>query len=95
MKPKIYHKLNAPLNILKIDVLVQKIIVQAVTIQRGKSIIKYHELVCKMDDEIKQNLIKYEAIKQKVFVAFDGFILGDGIGFWEADARDVYLLPTT
>ena len=47
-----------------------------------------------MDDEIKQNLIKYEAIKQKVFVAFDGFILGDGIGFWEADARDVYLLPT-
>ena len=47
-----------------------------------------------MDDEIKQNLIKYEAIKQKVFVAFDGFILGDVIGFWEADARDGYLLQT-
>ena len=47
-----------------------------------------------MDDEIKQNLIKYEAIKQKVFAAFDGVTLGDGIGFWEADARDGYLLPT-
>ena len=46
-----------------------------------------------MDDEIKQNLIKYEAIKQKVFAAFDGVTLGDGIGFWEADARDGYLLP--
>ena len=47
-----------------------------------------------MDDEIKQNLIKYEAIKQKVLAAFDGVTLGDGIGFWEADARDGYLLPT-
>ncbi len=47
-----------------------------------------------MDDEIKQNLIKYEAIKQKVFTAFADVRLGDGIGFWEADAIDGYLSPT-
>ena len=48
-----------------------------------------------MDDEIKQNLIKYEAIKQKVFEVFADVKLGDGIGFWESDAIDDYLLPTS
>ena len=42
----------------------------------------------------KTKPIKYEVIIQKVFTAFDGVTLGDGIGFWEADARDGYLLPT-
>ena len=48
-----------------------------------------------MSNEIKQNLIKYEAIKQKVFTAFADVTLGDGIGFWEANAIDDYLLPTS
>lgn len=48
-----------------------------------------------MDDEIKQNLIKYEAIKQKNFIAFADVTLDDGIGFWEADALDDHLLPTS
>lgn len=43
-----------------------------------------------MDDEIKQNLIKLEIIKQKIFTAFADVTLGDGIGFWEADAIDGY-----
>ncbi len=48
-----------------------------------------------MDEEIKQNLIKYQAIKQKVFAAFADVTLGDGAGFWEANAIDDYLLPTS
>lgn len=46
-----------------------------------------------MSNEIKQNLIEYEAIKLKVFTAFADVTLGDGIGFWEANAIDDYLLP--
>ncbi len=42
----------------------------------------------------KQNLIEYEAIKQKIFTAFADVTLGDGIGFYEANAIDDYLLPT-
>lgn len=48
-----------------------------------------------MDEEIKQNFIKLEIIKQKLFKAFDGVTLGDGIGFWEADSIDGYLTPDT
>lgn len=48
-----------------------------------------------MDEEIKQNLLKLEAIKQKLFKAFDGVTLGDCIGFWEADSIDGYLTPDT
>ena len=47
-----------------------------------------------MDKEIKQNLIKLEIIKQKIFTAFADVRLVDGIGFWEADAIDDYLSPT-
>ena len=48
-----------------------------------------------MDDEIKQNLIRYEAIKQKVFTAFADVTLGDGIGFYEANAIDDHVSPTS
>lgn len=48
-----------------------------------------------MDEEIRQNFIKYEAIKQKVFTAFADVRLGDSIGFREADAIDGYLSSTS
>ena len=48
-----------------------------------------------MHDDIKQNLSKYEAIKQKIFTAFADVTLGDGIGFNETNAIDDYLLPTS
>jgi hypothetical protein len=48
-----------------------------------------------MNGEIKHNLLNYEAIKQKVFTAFADVTLGEGIGFWEADAIDDHLLPTS
>lgn len=48
-----------------------------------------------MDQEIKQNLLKLEAKKQKVFKAFDGVTLGDGTGFWEANALDDYVEPNS
>ncbi len=47
-----------------------------------------------MGDEIEQNFIKLEIIKQKVFTAFADVTLGDGIGFWEANAIDDYLSST-
>lgn len=47
-----------------------------------------------MDDEIKQNLIKLEIIKQKVFTAFADVRLGNGIGFCEADPVYSYFQQT-
>ncbi len=48
-----------------------------------------------MDDEIKQNLIKLEILKQKIFTAFADVTLGDGIGFYEANAIDDHVSPTS
>ena len=48
-----------------------------------------------MYDDIKQTLIKYQAIQQKIFTAFADVKLCGGIGFYEANAIDDYLLPTS
>ena len=44
-----------------------------------------------MDEEIKQNLIKLEMTKQKLFAAFAEAKLGDGIGYYQAVALDGYI----
>jgi hypothetical protein len=45
------------------------------------------------DNEIKENLEKFEKIKQQIFKAFSDVKLGDGIGFYEANAIDDYFTP--
>ena len=44
-------------------------------------------------DEIKENLRRYEIIKQQIFKAFADVKLNEGIGFYEAGAMDDRLSP--
>jgi hypothetical protein len=46
------------------------------------------------DEEIEENLRRYEKIKQQIFKAFADVKLEDGIGYYEAGAIDDYLKPT-